>query len=142
MLSLAAALFILFSAMAARRAAAVVSLRVAAICAGLSVLVLIPVLISGAVAAVVVTMLAREVPLGVLYAISLPLGVRGARRLGIGAGAVNGLLSVAWGGASFAGAIAAGSLAEAAGADATYAVLAACAALACAGFVMLDRRSV
>ena len=141
-LSLAAALFILFSAMAARRAAAVVSLRVAAICAGLSVLVLIPVLISGAVAAVVVTMLAREVPLGVLYAISLPLGVRGARRLGIGAGAVNGLLSVAWGGASFAGAIAAGSLAEAAGADATYAVLAACAALACAGFVMLDRRSV
>lgn len=138
-LSLAALLFIAFSAGAARRAAVSVSLRVGAVCAALTTLALAPVLVSGASAAVVFSMLAREAPLGVLYAISLPLGVRGARRVGIGAGAVSGLLGVAWGGASFAGAITAGAVAEAAGADAAYGMLVAAGCIGAAAFAALRR---
>ena len=96
-LSTAAVLFILFSAIAARRGAAMVTLGVIATCAGLSGLVTVPVLISGAAGVVVVMLLLRAPPLAVMYTVAFPVGVRGATRSGMGAGAVNGLLAFAWG---------------------------------------------
>jgi predicted MFS family arabinose efflux permease len=139
-LSLAAGLFIVFSAVVARAGHAAVTLTVGAACTALSALVLGPVLASGAALMVASMLLLRSAPLGAMYAITFPLGARGARRSGIGAGAVNGLLGFAWGGASFAGAIVAGSGVEAAGARAVYALLAGCCILASAALVVLRRR--
>jgi MFS family permease len=139
-LSVAAALFILFSALAARRGAAVVSLSVATVCAVLCALVMLPVLASSAAAVVVSMLLLRAPPLGVMYTVAFPLGVRGATRSGMGAGAVNGLLAFAWGGASFAGALAAGGLIQAAGARTVYAILIGCCALAVARLLVLRSR--
>jgi predicted MFS family arabinose efflux permease len=139
-LSLAAGLFIVFSALVARAGRAAVTLTVGAVCTALSALVLGPVLASGAALLVAAMLLLRSAPLGAMYAITFPLGARGARRSGIGAGAVNGLLGFAWGGASFAGAIVAGSGVEAAGARAVYALLAGCCILATVALVVLRRR--
>jgi predicted MFS family arabinose efflux permease len=139
-LSLAAGRFIVFSAVVARAGHAAVTLTVGAACTALSALVLGPVLASGAALMVASMLLLRSAPLGAMYAITFPLGARGARRSGIGAGAVNGLLGFAWGGASFAGAIVAGSGVEAAGARAVYALLAGCCILASAALVVLRRR--
>jgi hypothetical protein len=124
----------------ARAGHAAVTLTVGAACTALSALVLGPVLASGAALMVASMLLLRSAPLGAMYAITFPLGARGARRSGIGAGAVNGLLGFAWGGASFAGAIVAGSGVEAAGARAVYALLAGCCILASAALVVLRRR--
>jgi predicted MFS family arabinose efflux permease len=139
-LSLAAGLFIVFSALVARAGRAAVTLSVGAACTVLSALVLGPVLASGAALVVASMLLLRAAPLGAMYAITFPLGTRGARRSGIGVGAVNGLLGFAWGGASFAGAIVAGSGVEAAGARAVYALLAGCCILASVALVVLRRR--
>jgi predicted MFS family arabinose efflux permease len=139
-LSTAAALFILFSAIAARRGAAVVTLGVIATCAGLSGLVAVPVLISGAAGVVVVMLLLRAPPLAVMYTVAFPVGVRGATRSGMGAGAVNGLLAFAWGGSNFVGSLSAGGLSQVAGHRGVYAVLVACCVLASARVLVLRSR--
>jgi hypothetical protein len=139
-LSTAAVLFILFSALAARRGAAVVTLGVAAICAAVTGLVTLPVLISGAAGVVVVMLLLRSPPLAVMYTVAFPLGVRGATRSGMGAGAVNGLLAFAWGGSNFVGALAAGGLSQAVGQRGVYAVLIGCCALAAGRLFALRSR--
>jgi len=131
-LSAGSGVFIVFSALAARAGAGPVTPAVGAICTGLSAVVLLPVLGSGASAVVASMLLLRAAPLGFMYAIALPLGVRGARRIGIGASTVNGMLGFAWGISSFAGSVSAGALAELAGARAVYAVLAAFCLLATA----------
>jgi predicted MFS family arabinose efflux permease len=139
-LSTAALLFILSSALAARRGAAMVTLGVIAVCAGLNGLVTIPVLISSAAAVVVAMLLLRAPPLGVMYTVAFPVGVRGAARSGMGAGAVNGLLAFAWGGSNFVGSLSAGGLSQVAGARGVYAVLICCCALASARVLVLRSR--
>jgi hypothetical protein len=101
---------------------------------------MVPVLASSAAAVVVSMLLLRAPPLGVMYTVAFPLGVRGATRSGMGAGAVNGLLAFAWGAASFAGALAAGGLIQAAGARTVYAILIGCCAVAVARLLVLRSR--
>lgn len=139
-LSTAALLFILSSALAARRGAAMVTLGVIAVCAGLNGLVTVPVLISSAAAVVVAMLLLRAPPLGVMYTVAFPVGVRGAASSGMGAGAVNGLLAFAWGGSNFVGSLSAGGLSQVAGARGVYAVLICCCALASARVLVLRSR--
>ncbi len=139
-LSTAALIFILFSALAARRGAAVVTLGVIAACAALTGVVTLPVLFSSAAAVVVAMLLLRAPPLSVMYTIAFPLGVRGATRSGMGAGAVNGLLAFAWGGSSFVGSLSAGGLSQAVGERGVYAVLVACCGLAAARLMVLRSR--
>ena len=139
-LSTAALLFILSSALAARRGTAVVTLGVIAACAGINGLVTLPVLISGAAGVVVVMLLLRAPPLGVMYTVAFPVGVRGATRSGMGAGAVNGLLAFAWGGSNFVGSLSAGGLSQIAGRRGVYALLIGCCVLASAQVLVLRKR--
>jgi predicted MFS family arabinose efflux permease len=139
-LSTAALLFIVSSALAARRAAAVVTLAVIAGCAGLTGLVTVPVLVSGTSAVVVAMLLLRASPLAVMYTVAFPIGVRGASRSGMGAGAVNGLLAFAWGGSNFVGSLSAGGLNQAVGSRGVYAVLVACCGLAATRVLVLRAR--
>jgi predicted MFS family arabinose efflux permease len=139
-LSTAALLFILSSALAARRGAAVVTLGVIAACAGVNGLVTLPVLISGATGVVVVMLLLRAPPLAVMYTVAFPVGVRGATRSGMGAGAVNGLLAFAWGASNFVGSLSAGGLSQLAGHRGVYAVLVGCCLLASAQVLVLRKR--
>jgi len=139
-LSTAAGLFIVFSALAARRGGRAVSLGVMVVCAALCALVTVPVLFSAAVAAVVAMLLLRAPPLAVMYTVAFPIGVRGATNSGMGAGAVNGLLAFAWGGSSFVGSLSAGGLSEAVGARGIYALLIACCLLASARLLVLRSR--
>jgi hypothetical protein len=139
-LSTAALLFIVSSALAARRAAAVVTLAVIAGGAGLTGLVTVPVLVSGTSAVVVAMLLLRASPLAVMYTVAFPIGVRGASRSGMGAGAVNGLLAFAWGGSNFVGSLSAGGLNQAVGSRGVYAVLVACCGLAATRVLVLRAR--
>jgi MFS family permease len=139
-LSVAAGLFILFAALTARAGRAAVTLALGAVCTALSAVVLGPVLATGSVAVVASMLLLRAPLLGAMYAICFPLGVDGARRVGVGAGSINGLLGFAWGGASFVGAVVAGSVVEGAGAKAVYGLLAASCVAASLVLVSLRRR--
>jgi len=139
-LSVAAGLFILFAAVTARAGLRAVTLGLGAVCTALSAVVLGPVLVASTVAVVASMLLLRAPLLGTMYAICFPLGVGGARRVGVGAGSINGLLGFAWGGASFIGAVVAGSFVEAAGARAMYGVLAAACVAATGALALLARR--
>jgi MFS family permease len=139
-LSVAAGLFILCAAVTARAGRRAVTLVLGAVCSALSAVVLGPVLASGSVALVASMLLLRAPLLGAMYAICFPLGVGGARRVGVGAGSINGLLGFSWGGASFLGAVVAGSFVEAAGAQAVYGLLAAACVVATGVLVVLARR--
>jgi predicted MFS family arabinose efflux permease len=139
-LSVAAGLFILCAAVTARAGRAAVTLALGAVCTALSAAVLGPVLASGSVAVVASMLLLRSPLLGAMYAICFPLGVDGARRVGVGAGSINGLLGFAWGGASFVGAVVAGSFVETAGAKAVYGVLGASCIAATVTLMSLRRR--
>jgi hypothetical protein len=85
-------------------------------------------------------LIVRAAPLGFMYAVALPLGVRGARGAGIGVGAVNGMTAFAWGAASFAGAIVAGAGLDQPGPSAVYGFLTACCLAATAYLLALSRR--
>ncbi len=139
-LSIAAVLFIAFSAITARRGAAMVTLGVMATCAALNGLVTLPVLFGGAVAVVVAMLLMRAPPLAVMYTVAFPLGVRGATTSGMGAGAVNGLLAFAWGGSNFVGSLSAGGISQLAGSRGVYAVLLAGCVLASSWLLVLRSR--
>jgi hypothetical protein len=139
-LSISSAVFIAFSALPARGGARWVTLATGAVCAALSAVVLLPGIASAAVAAIVFVLVARSAPFGVMYAITLPLGVRGARRAGIGASTVNGMIGFAWGLASFAGSVSAGALTDVTGAHAIYALLAICCVLAASYLLALRAR--
>ena|SRR5690242_10386322 len=139
-LSIGAGLFILSATVTARAGRRAVTLVLGAVCTALSAVVLGPVLASSSVAVVASMLLLRAPLLGAMYAICFPLGVGGARRVGVGAGSINGLLGFAWGGASFAGAVVAGSFVEAAGASAVYALLACACLVATGALATLARR--
>ncbi len=138
-LSVGAGLFIVFAAATARVGRRAVTLGLGALCTALSAAVLGPVLAGSTVAVVASMLLLRAPLLGTMYAICFPLGVNGARRVGVGAGSINGLLGFAWGGASFLGAVVAGSFVEAAGAQAVYGLLAG-GCLAATGALLVLRR--
>ena len=139
-LSVSSAVFIAFSALPARGGARWATLATGAACAALSAVTLVPGIASAAVAAVVFVLVVRAAPFGVMYAITLPLGIRGARRARVGASTVNGLLAFGWGLASFAGSLSAGALTEVTGAHAIYALLAVCCAVASAYVLALRAR--
>jgi predicted MFS family arabinose efflux permease len=139
-LSVGSALFIACSALAARTGRWTVTLVAGAICTALSALVLLPVLGTSTSAVVAAMLIVRAAPLGFMYAVALPLGVRGARGAGIGVGAVNGMTAFAWGAASFAGAIVAGAGLDQPGPSAVYGFLTACCIAATAYLLALHRR--
>jgi predicted MFS family arabinose efflux permease len=139
-LSVGSALFIACSALAARTGKWTVTLVAGAVCTALSALVLLPVLGTSASTVVAGMLILRAAPLGFMYAVALPLGVRGARSAGIGVGAVNGMTAFAWGAASFAGAIVAGAGLEQPGPAAVYGFLTACCVAATAYLLALRRR--
>ncbi|HET6197341.1 MAG TPA: MFS transporter, partial [Acetobacteraceae bacterium] len=139
-LSIGSAVFIACSALAARTGRWTVTLVAGAICAGLSALVLLPVLGTSTSAVVAGMLIMRAAPLGFMYAVALPLGVRGARNAGIGVGAVNGMTAFAWGAASFGGAIVAGAGLDQPGPSAVYGLLTACCLAATAYLLALRRR--
>jgi hypothetical protein len=141
-LSVGSGLFIVCAGLAARGGVRPVSLTTGVVCAAASALVLLPVVSSDSDALVAGMLIARAAPLGVLYAIALPLALRGARRSGIGAGSVNGMLGFAWGTASFAGAVVAGAGLDTPGPQVVYAFLTCCCAGAAAYLAVLRRRSV
>jgi hypothetical protein len=117
-----------------------VTLVAGAICTALSALVLLPVLGTSTSAVVAGMLIVRAAPLGFMYAVALPLGVRGARNAGIGVGAVNGMTAFAWGAASFGGAIVAGAGLDQPGPSAVYGFLTACCLAATAYLLALRRR--
>ena len=137
-LSVGSGLFIVCAGLAARAGAGPVSLTTGAVCAAASALVLLPVIAGDSAVLVAGMLVARAAPLGVLYAVALPLALRGARRSGIGAASVNGMLGFAWGTASFAGAVAAGAGLDQPGPQAVYAFLTACCVVA-AGYLAVLR---
>jgi predicted MFS family arabinose efflux permease len=139
-LSVGSALFIACSALAARTGKWTVTLVAGAICTALSAVVLLPVLGTSTSAVVAGMLILRAAPLGFMYAVALPLGVRGARSAGIGVGAVNGMTAFAWGAASFAGAIVAGAGLDQPGPSAVYGFLTACCLAATAYLLALRRR--
>jgi predicted MFS family arabinose efflux permease len=139
-LSIGSAVFIACSALAARTGRWTVTLVAGAICTALSALVLLPVLGTSSSAVVAGMLILRAAPLGFMYAVALPLGVRGARNAGIGVGAVNGMTAFAWGAASFGGAIVAGAGLDQPGPSAVYGFLTACCLTATAYLLALRRR--
>jgi MFS family permease len=124
-LSAASTIFIVSSVAVARVGRRAVSLHLAATLAALQAVALIPVLLSGAQAAVVATVLVRSIAVGAPYAMAFPLGALGAARLGFGTGTVNGLMGVVWGAANFVGPLVAGAVIAGPGDRAAYALLAA-----------------
>src|SRR5436305_1394469 len=77
-LSAASTIFILSSAAVARAGRRAVSLRLAGVLAAFQAAALIPVLLSGAAAPVIVTVLVRSIAVGAPYAMAFPLGALGA----------------------------------------------------------------
>jgi len=122
--SVASTIFIGSSLAVARVGRRAVSLRLAGGMAAFQAVALIPVLLSGAIAPIVLTVLVRSVAVGPPYAMAFPLGALGAGRLGFGTGTVNGVMGVVWGAANFVGPLAAGAVIAGAGDRAAYALLA------------------
>jgi len=121
--SAGAGLFIVGSAATTRLGERAVSLRTAALFAALQAVVLVPVLVSSATAAVVFMVLARFAVASFPYTIAYPLAAVGATRLGLGIGTVNGLLGLVWGAGSFVAPPVAGVIADTIGDQGAYALL-------------------
>ncbi len=129
--SAGAALFLVASATVARLADRTARVNAVGATALALACVLGIVLASPATAAVVAFLLLRAPVLAILFTVAFPLAAAGARRAGIGAGAVVGLLNVLWGVATVVAPLGAGALAELAGDRWAYAAVAvACAAAA------------
>jgi predicted MFS family arabinose efflux permease len=138
--SVASTIFIASSLAVARFGRRAVSLRLAGLMAALQAVALVPVLLSGAVAPVILTVLVRSAAVGPPYAMAFPLGALGAGRLGFGTGTVNGLMGVVWGAANFVGPLAAGLIIAGPGDRAAYALLAVWCLLIAVVLVRAGRR--
>ena len=121
--SVAAAVFLLTSGAVIRAGDRMVTLGIAAVASLLLALTVAPLLASAGTAAVISGIVLRTTGAAVLYTISYPLATRGAHRIGIGRGAVIGLLNLGWGSATLTAPLVAGALAETVGAKAGYALL-------------------
>jgi predicted MFS family arabinose efflux permease len=136
--AVSAAAFIVSSATVARLGDRAVRIGVGmAACGGAAVVLAIP-LISGSAAAAVGLVLARSPVAAVMFTVSFPLAVAGARARGVAVGAVAALLNMVWAVSALAGPVAGGAVAEAGGNGAAYGVLLAMS-LAVAGWLWAGR---
>jgi MFS transporter, DHA1 family, solute carrier family 18 (vesicular amine transporter), member 1/2 len=138
--SIAALTFIASSAMVARFGERAASVRVGWLSAALIALALTVVVASHSTAAVVGFLLARGPVSALMFTITFPLGVVGARRAGISLTAIAALLNIVWSASALVGPIAAGALAQATSARATYLCLIV-AALASAVWMARSQRA-
>jgi predicted MFS family arabinose efflux permease len=112
-LTASSALFVLFSALVTRRGSRAVSLRVVGLAAVLYAAAFLLVVLGTSAGATVAFLLARSPFWAAISTLSYPLGAVGARRAGIGAASVMGLLNLVWGAAGAVGPIAAAATAQA-----------------------------
>jgi predicted MFS family arabinose efflux permease len=121
--SVAALTFIVSSAAVARLGERAASVRVACLSATAMAAALMLVAASTSSQAVIGFLLARGPISALMFTITFPLGVVGARRAGISLTAVAALLNIVWSAAALVGPIAAGALAQATSSQATYVCL-------------------
>ncbi len=121
--SVAALTFIVSSAVVARFGERAASVRVACLSATAMAAALMLVAASTSSQAVVGFLLVRGPIAALMFTITFPLGVVGARRAGISLTAVAALLNIVWSAAALVGPIAAGALAQATSSQATYVCL-------------------
>jgi predicted MFS family arabinose efflux permease len=138
--SVAALTFIASSAVVARFGERAASVRVGWLSAALIALALTVVVASHSTPAVVGFLLARGPVSALMFTITFPLGVVGARRAGISLTAIAALLNIVWSASALVGPIAAGALAQATSARATYLCLIV-AALASAVWMARSQRA-
>ncbi len=138
--SAGAGVFIVASATVARLAHRTARVEVVGAAALMLIGVLGIVLASSATGAVVAFLLLRAPLLAVLFTIAFPLAAAGARRAGVGAGAVVGLLNVLWGVATVVAPVGAGAIAEVTDERWAYAAVAV-ACLATAAWAFLTARA-
>ncbi len=120
---LAAAVFIVTSALVARAADRAVRVRMAVLALMLSAVSLTIPIASETTGALVGFLFARAPMTAFLFTIAFPLGAIGARRAGITVGAVAALINIAWSISMLAGPVVFAAIAQAAGDRAAYAVL-------------------
>ena len=121
--SASAGIFLVTAAAVAHRGERAVNVRVVGASTVALACSFIPVLAGAGTGSVIGAVLARSPFLAVLYTAALPLGSEGARRAGLGRGAVIGVMNVGWGSATAFGPVAAGGVAEVAGEQVVYAAL-------------------
>jgi MFS family permease len=140
--SASAAIFMAVSALVARAGHRAVSLVLAGVCAAVQAATLLPVIVTASTLAVATLVLGRAPFVAVPYVIAFSLVSTGARRAGVGTATANGMLGVAWGGASFLGPLLAGVAAERSGDRPVYAALAAVSLAAALWMLQAGRREV
>lgn len=121
--SVAALTFILSSAVVARFGERAASVRIAALSAVAMSAALLVVVASASSAAVISFLLARGPISALMFTITFPLGVVGARRAGVSLTSVAALLNIVWSAAALVGPVAAGAMAQATSSQATYVCL-------------------
>ena len=121
--SASAGIFLVSAAAVAHRGERAVNVRVVGASSVALACSFVPVLAGAGTGSVTAAVLARSPFLAVLFTAALPLGSEGARRAGLGRGAVIGLMNVGWGSATAVGPVAAGGVAEVAGEQVVYAAL-------------------
>jgi predicted MFS family arabinose efflux permease len=118
-----AGIFIACSALIARLGDRAVRVGVgAAACLAAAAVLTIPE-VSGSAAAGVLFVFARAPVTAVLFTVSFPLSVAGARGRGVSVTAVAALLNIVWAGSALVGPVAGGALAQSAGNGAAYGLL-------------------
>jgi DHA1 family multidrug resistance protein-like MFS transporter len=130
--SVAALAFIASSAVVARFGERAASVRVACLSSVAIGLALLIVAASTSSEAVIGFLMARGPISALMFTITFPLGVVGARRAGISLTAVAALLNIVWSGAALVGPVVAGAMAQATSSAVTYACLIATALAAAA----------
>ena len=120
--SIAAAVFIFFSAFVSRHGGWASSPRFAGLACIVQAATLIPVLFSLSSAAVIFVVLARGPASAVVYTVAMPVAVIAARHHGVGTATVAGVVGMFWGFASMIGSPVAGVIADAASDAAAYGV--------------------
>jgi MFS family permease len=132
-LAAGAAVFFVASLTTTARGSSIATLGTAALAmAGVGVVFCLP-LVTTSPDALYGFLLLRAPPIALLFTISVPLTAAGARRQGVGQGAVLGLMNALWAVAAIAGPLAAGALDDHVGHSATWVVdVALCLAVAAA----------
>ncbi len=118
-----AAVFIACSALAARLGDRAARVRVGAVALLLLAFVVLLPVVDTSTTALAVFLIGRAPMTAILFTITFPLGVAGARAAGIGVSAVAALLNVVWSVSVLGGPLLAGAMAQTVGSRAAYLVL-------------------